>query len=182
MVNEAVHAELVALLPRLRRFARGLAGTADQADDLVQAACERALSRIQQWTPGTRLDSWMFRIIQTIWLDERRAVKVRSGGGTVEAEAAGAELSADGEREMEAHMTFDAVRRAMVKLPEEQQAVLMLVCVEGQTYKEAAETLSIPIGTVMSRLARARVALMREMGEEAGQDRGNIVRFGAPEG
>jgi RNA polymerase sigma-70 factor (ECF subfamily) len=82
---------------------------------------------------------------------------------------------------MEAHMTFDAVRRAMVKLPEEQQAVLMLVCVEGQTYKEAAETLSIPIGTVMSRLARARVALIREMGEEVGQDRGNVVRFGAPE-
>jgi RNA polymerase sigma-70 factor (ECF subfamily) len=181
MVNEAVHAELVALLPRLRRFARGLAGTADQADDLVQAACERALSRIQQWTPGTRLDSWMFRIIQTIWLDERRALKVRAGGGTVEAESAGPELSTDGEREMEAHMTFDAVRRAMVKLPEEQQAVLMLVCVEGQTYKEAAETLSIPIGTVMSRLARARVALMREMGEDAGQERGNVVRIGGPE-
>src|SRR5690349_10566665 len=181
MVDEAVHAELVALLPRLRRFARGLAGTADQADDLVQAACERALSRIQQWTPGTRLDSWMFRIIQTIWLDERRAVKVRHGGGTVEAEAAGAELSADGERDMEAHMTFDAARRAMARLPEEQQAVLMLVCVEGQTYKEAAETLSIPIGTVMSRLARARVALMREMGEDAGQERGNIVRFSGPE-
>jgi RNA polymerase sigma-70 factor (ECF subfamily) len=181
MVNEAVHAELVALLPRLRRFARGLAGTADQADDLVQAACERALARIQQWTPGTRLDSWMFRIIQTIWLDERRSVKVRAGEGTVEADAAGAELSADGVRDMEAHLTFDAVRRAMVKLPEEQQSVLMLVCVEGQTYKEAADTLSIPIGTVMSRLARARLALVREMGEEAAESRGNIVRFGGPE-
>lgn len=181
MVNEAVHAELVALLPRLRRFARGLAGTADQADDLVQAACERALSRIQQWTPGTRLDSWMFRIIQTIWLDERRALKVRAGGGTVEAEDAGAELSADGVREMEAHITFDAVRRAMVRLPEEQQAVLMLVCVEGQTYKEAADTLSIPIGTVMSRLARARLALIREMGEESVDPHGKIVRFGGPE-
>jgi RNA polymerase sigma-70 factor, ECF subfamily len=178
MVNEAVHAELVALLPRLRRFARGLAGTADQADDLVQAACERALSRIQQWTPGTRLDSWMFRIVQTIWLDERRSVKVRSGEGTIEAEMAGAELSVDGMREMESHLTFDAVRRAMAKLPEEQQAVLMLVCVEGQTYKEAAETLSIPIGTVMSRLARARLALAREMGEEAAEARGNVVRFG----
>jgi RNA polymerase sigma-70 factor (ECF subfamily) len=177
MVIDAVHAELVALLPRLRRFARGLAGTADQADDLVQAACERALSRIQQWTPGTRLDSWMFRIIQTIWLDERRAVRVRAGSGTVEAATAGSELSADGARELEAHMTFDAVRRAMGKLPEEQQAVLMLVCVEGQTYKEAAETLSIPIGTVMSRLARARVALVRQIGE----GNNNIVRFGGPE-
>lgn len=172
-----MHAQLVALLPRLRRFARGLAGTADRADDLVQAACERALSRIQQWTPGTRLDSWMFRIIQTIWLDERRAAKVRSGEGTVEAEDAGAELSVDGSREMEAHLTFDAVRRAMARLPEEQQAVLMLVCVEGQTYKEAADALSIPIGTVMSRLARARVALMREMGE-SGDKPNNVVRLG----
>lgn len=176
-VDQSVHAQLVALLPRLRRFARGLAGTADRADDLVQAACERALSRIQQWTPGTRLDSWMFRIIQTIWLDERRAAKVRSGEGTVEAEDAGAELSADGTREMEAHLTFDAVRRAMKRLPEEQQAVLMLVCVEGQTYKEAADSLAIPIGTVMSRLARARTALMREMGE-SGEKQGNIVRLG----
>jgi RNA polymerase sigma-70 factor (ECF subfamily) len=178
MVDESVHAQLVALLPRLRRFARGLAGTADQADDLVQAACERALSRIQQWTPGTRLDSWMFRIIQTIWLDERRSVKVRSGEGTVEAENAGAELSVDGARDMEAHLTFDAVRRAMTKLPEEQQAVLMLVCVEGQTYKEAADTLAIPIGTVMSRLARARLALVREMGEQASGLQGNVVRLG----
>lgn len=178
MVDESVHAQLVALLPRLRRFARGLAGTADQADDLVQAACERALSRIQQWTPGTRLDSWMFRIIQTIWLDERRSVKVRSGEGTVEAENAGAELSVDGARDIEAHLTFDAVRRAMTKLPEEQQAVLMLVCVEGQTYKEAADTLAIPIGTVMSRLARARLALVREMGEQASGLQGNVVRLG----
>lgn len=178
MVDESVNAQLVALLPRLRRFARGLAGTADQADDLVQAACERALSRIEQWTPGTRLDSWMFRIIQTIWLDERRSVKVRSGEGTIEAEDAGAELSVDGMKEMESHLTFDAVRRAMARLPQEQQAVLMLVCVEGQTYKEAADTLSIPIGTVMSRLARARLALVREMGGAA-DEQNNVVRFGA---
>src|SRR5215468_467199 len=87
VVDEQVRSQLTALLPRLRRFARGLAGTADQADDLVQAACERALSRIAQWTPGTRLDSWMFRIVQTIWLDDRRAAKVRSGQGQVEAQS-----------------------------------------------------------------------------------------------
>jgi Asp-tRNA(Asn)/Glu-tRNA(Gln) amidotransferase A subunit family amidase len=77
-VDPAIQAELVALLPRLRRFARGLAGVPDQADDLVQAACEKALSRIHQWTPGTRLDSWMFRIVQTTWLDQKRAQKVRT--------------------------------------------------------------------------------------------------------
>jgi RNA polymerase sigma-70 factor (ECF subfamily) len=87
-MDGAVQAELVALLPRLRRFARGLAGAPDQADDLVQAACERAIARIHQWTPGTRLDSWMFRIVQTIWLDEKRAQRVRGGDSNVEPEAA----------------------------------------------------------------------------------------------
>lgn len=174
-LDERVRAEMVALLPRLRRFARGLAGTADQADDLVQAACERAIARIEQWTPGTRLDSWMFRIVQTIWLDERRAAKVRTGEGRVEAaEAADPELTVDGVRRMEAHLTYDAVRRAIANLPEEQRAVMLLVCVEGQTYKEAADTLSIPIGTVMSRLARARLGLSRVLGEMGG---GNIVRL-----
>ncbi|HEX9466402.1 MAG TPA: RNA polymerase sigma factor [Alphaproteobacteria bacterium] len=175
-LDERVRAEMVALLPRLRRFARGLVGAPDQADDLVQAACERAIARIEQWTPGTRLDSWMFRIVQTIWLDERRAAKVRTGEGRIDAaEATDPELSVDGVRRMEAHLTYDAVRRAIAKLPEEQRLVIMLVCVEGQTYKEAADTLGIPIGTVMSRLARARAGLTREIGESGA---GNVVRLG----
>lgn len=174
-LDERVRAEMVALLPRLRRFARGLAGVADQADDLVQAACERAIARIDQWTPGTRLDSWMFRIVQTIWLDERRAAKVRTGEGRIDAaEAVDPELSVNGARQMEAHLTYDAVRRVIAKLPEEQRLVIMLVCVEGQTYKEAADSLGIPIGTVMSRLARARASLVRELGEIG---TGNIIRF-----
>ena len=144
---------------------------------ISQAACERALSRIEQFTPGTRLDSWMFRIVQTIWLDERRAAKVRTGQGQVDAATAEPELTVDGVRRMEAHLTFDAVRRAMAKLPDEQRAVMGLVCIDGQTYKEAAETLSIPIGTVMSRLARARLALARELAE-GGEGGTNIVRLG----
>ncbi len=169
VVNEdtlrQVREEMVALLPRLRRFARGLAGAPDQADDLVQAACERALTRIDQWQPGTRLDSWMFRIVQTIWLDERRAVKVRTGEGRIDAEMAEDELAFDGGRGLEAHMTYEAVRAAMATLPEDQRAVLVLVCVEGQSYKEAAAALDIPIGTVMSRLARARAGLVKRLGE-----------------
>jgi RNA polymerase sigma-70 factor (ECF subfamily) len=160
-----VREEMVALLPRLRRFARGLAGVPDQADDLVQAACERALTRIDQWQPGTRLDSWMFRIVQTIWLDERRAVKVRTGEGRIDAEMVEDELAFDGGRGLEAHMTYEAVRAAMATLPEDQRAVLVLVCVEGQSYKEAAAALDIPIGTVMSRLARARAGLVKRLGE-----------------
>ncbi len=183
MLDAQVRSEMIALLPRLRRFARGLTGVADQADDLVQAACERALTRIDQWTPGTRLDSWMFRIVQTIWLDERRAAKVRVGQGQVAAaEAVDPELTVDGVRRMEAHLTFDAVRRAMERLPDDQRAVMMVVCVEGQTYKEAAETLSIPIGTVMSRLARARMALARTLGDSGGEGSTNVVRIGSTPG
>ncbi|MBI3454090.1 MAG: RNA polymerase sigma factor [Rhodospirillales bacterium] len=182
VLDAQVRDQMIALLPRLRRFARGLAGTADQADDLVQAACERAITRIGQWTPGTRLDSWMFRIIQTIWLDERRAVKVRGGDNRLDpAEATEPELTVDGVRRMEAHLTFDAVRRAMGGLPEDQRVVLMLVCVEGLTYKEAAETLAVPIGTVMSRLARARLALAHKLGESATGDAvgDRVVRLGS---
>jgi RNA polymerase sigma-70 factor, ECF subfamily len=189
-LDDGVRAQMVALLPRLRRFARGLAGEADKADDLVQAACERALLRIHQWTPGTRLDSWMFRIIQTIWLDEKRARRVRGGDANVDPElAVEPQLTIDGVRGVEAQITFAAVRRAMEKLPEEQRGVMMLVCVEGQTYKEAADILSIPIGTVMSRLARARAALIRMLGpnivddaSNPGTEAPNVVRLGKPDG
>ncbi len=178
VADESVRAQMIALLPRLRRFARSLAGTADQADDLVQAACERALARIDQWTPGTRLDSWMFRIVQTIWLDDRRATRVRLGEGHVTAEAAEPELVVDGAGRMESRMTLAAVRRAMGRLPEEQRAVLTLVCVEGLTYREASDALGVPIGTVMSRLARARSALVRDLGEGQAGTTGNVVRLG----
>jgi len=150
--------QLVALLPRLRRFARGLSGNADRADDLVQAACERALARMEQWTPGTRLDSWMYRIVRTIWIDEIRARAVRERAH--EREELG-ERVVDGERDMEAKLTMEAVREAVGELPAEQRETLMLIAVEGVSYKEAAEIMDVPIGTVMSRLARARAALTR---------------------
>ena len=177
-----LRAEMVALLPRLRRFARGLAGAPDQADDLVQAACERALRRIDQYQPGTRLDSWMFRIVQTIYLDDRRAAKVRTGEGRIDASLVEDELAFDGGRGLEAHMTYEAVRAAIAKLPEEQRVVLTIVCVEGQSYKEAAAALEIPIGTVMSRLNRARLALLGELGcddpaADARPSEFNINRF-----
>jgi RNA polymerase sigma-70 factor (ECF subfamily) len=183
VMDPVIQAELVSLLPRLRRFARGLAGVVDQADDLVQAACERAIRRIHQFEPGTRLDSWMFRIIQTIWLDQKRAQKVRTGEGRVDADSplVEPELTVDGEREMEAHITYDAVRRAMTRLPEEQRTVMMLVCVDGRSYKEAADSLGIPIGTVMSRLSRARTALSRQLGVVTHETVGNVVRL-KPEG
>lgn len=169
--------QLVALLPRLRRFARGLTGSLDRADDLVQAACERALARMEQWTPGTRLDSWMFRIVRTIWIDELRARAVRQRAA--ERQEDEIERAFDGERFMEAHMTMQAVREAVALLPPEQREILLLVAVEGVSYKEAAAILDIPIGTVMSRLARGRAALIRllQKPQEQGGGAQKIVRL-----
>lgn len=155
--------ELVAILPRLRRFALGLTRNGAQADDLVQNACEKAITRIDQWEPGTRLDSWMFRIIQTTHIDQIRGQKRRDS--YLEVISNQGEPSFDGERAAEASMTLDAVRRAIYNLPDEQRAVVMLVSVEGLSYKEAAETLEIPMGTLTSRLVRARTALARMMNE-----------------
>ena len=152
---------LGALLPRLRRFAVNLAGSADDGDELVQAACERALARSHQWEPGTRLDSWLYRIIHSIWIDQLRARKVRAH---LPLDAVEAQTRAAADHPAEARLTLDAVRRVLAELPEEQRAVMLLVCADGFTYKEAAAALDIPIGTVMSRLARARLALMTRLG------------------
>ena len=155
--------QLVAVLPRLRRFARGLAGSAIEADDLVQAACERALARRHQFQEGTRFDSWMFRIVQTIWIDQIRARKVRRE----DAELSGVKVGSDEPvRRLEARLSLGDVRRAVACLPTDQRAALLLVTVDGLSYKEAAAVVGVPVGTIMSRLARARVALQAQL--EAG--------------
>lgn len=150
--------ELIALLPRFRRFALGLTRNGDAADDLVQAALEKAIARFDQWQAGTRLDSWVYRIIQTTHIDQIRSQKRQSQ--FLEVVENQGEKSIDGQAAAEAHMTLDAVRHAIYNLPEQQRAVIMLVSVEGLSYKEAAEALSIPIGTLTSRLVRGRTALM----------------------
>ena len=153
--------DLVALLPRLRRFALGLTGSTDQADDLVQTGCLKALERSAQWQPGTNLASWMFRILQNTWLDQRRTETRRNT--VADSEKVERQIGEDGEH---GHETRDELRRVEVlirDLPQEQRAVLLLVCVEGLSYKETAETLEVPIGTVMSRLARARGRLADQL-------------------
>ncbi len=153
--------ELVSLLPRFRRFARVLARREDLADDLLQAACERALSRLDQWQPGTRLDSWMYRIMQTVWIDWTRKQRVRGVSEPLDTQPE--PMGSDGRQVMESHLQLAAVREAIARLPDEQRAVLGLVTIEGLPYKEAAEVLGIPVGTVMSRLARARARLTQEV-------------------
>ncbi len=157
--------QLVAVLPRLRRFARGLTGSATEADDLVQAACERALARAHQFQEGTRFDSWMFRIVQTIWIDQLRAREVRKEDGNVAEERLGSDAPVRG---IEARLALSEVRNAVDRLPQDQRMTLMLVTVEGLSYKEAAEVAGVPVGTIMSRLARARIALQQHLDAGAG--------------
>jgi RNA polymerase sigma-70 factor (ECF subfamily) len=157
--------QLIAVLPRLRRFARGLTGSAVEADDLVQAACERALARQQQFQEGTRFDSWMFRIVQTIWIDQIRSREVRKESGEIVEERLGSDEPV---RRVEARLALDEVRRAVSCLPPDQRAALLLVTVDGLSYKEAAEVVQVPVGTIMSRLARARIALHQHLDAGSG--------------
>lgn len=162
MVNSVteVRTEIAALLPRLRRFGRTLARTREDADDLVQMAVEKALTRTDQWTPGTRLDSWMFRIMQTTWIDELRARERR--GQTFVPEEQGEHV---GVATHDAQIDALAVRKAVSRLGDDQRAVVGLVLVEGLSYQEAAGVLDIPVGTLTSRLARAREALQSMLGD-----------------
>ena len=152
---------IVALLPRLRGFARALARSHDAADDLVQATCEKALRHGESWTPGTRLDAWLFRIMRNHWIDTVR--RTRPEIPVDGEEIAGALPVEDGQRTAEARLTLADVRAIADALPDEQRMVLMLVCVEEMSYRETADMLDVPIGTVMSRLARARAALVAAM-------------------
>jgi RNA polymerase sigma-70 factor (ECF subfamily) len=155
-VTEDIHERVVAFIPRLRRFAFSLTGDWDRMDELVQDTCERALTRQDQWTPGTSLESWMCRIAQNLWKDGLKSKKNRT---QVSDESLHFLTGVDGRREMEDRLTLKAVMVAISKLPADQRLVLALVCIDGQTYAETAEILEIPIGTVMSRLARARQVL-----------------------
>jgi RNA polymerase sigma-70 factor (ECF subfamily) len=161
----AFEQELLALLPRLRRFARGLTHHPADADDLCQAAIERALKSRDQWQEGTRLDSWMYRITRNIWIDNRRASARRGVHGDIDDGVM--QIADDSHRRMEASLELNDVDKAMALLPDEQREAVILVLVEGYAYKEAAEILEVPIGTLTSRLVRGREALVRELGEAA---------------
>ncbi|MEQ1610699.1 MAG: sigma-70 family RNA polymerase sigma factor [Hyphomonadaceae bacterium] len=154
--------ELRALLPRLRRFGHALTGSADDGDDLVQDALEKALSREGQYREGTRLDSWMYKIMQNAWIDNRRANARRARVIQPMSEDIIA-VSEDGRETFDEQINLRQVREMMTRLHEDERAVLSLVSIDGLTYQQAADTLDVPIGTVMSRLARARNKLLKLM-------------------
>lgn len=158
---QAFERELLTLLPRLRRFARSLARDSADADDLCQAALERALKARGQWQPGTRLDAWMYRIMRNCWIDEVRARTRRSQ--TFAPEEAGAAIGVDAHEDVERRAELNQVDRAMAELPAEQREVIALVLVEGLAYREAAGILEIPMGTLTSRLTRGRQALAKRL-------------------
>lgn len=151
---------LVELLPRLRRFALSLSQSPHEADDLVQAAVERALRHADSWTPGTALDSWMYRIVQNLWRDELRAHRRRAEPLDEVTEVMGE----DGREVNLNQIQWAETRAAMASLPEDQRLVLSLVVLDGLSYQQAAETLDVPVGTVMSRLSRARARLAERLG------------------
>lgn len=161
-MTDDVRQQIIDLLPRLRAFARSLAPSWDQADDLVQLTVEKGLRNLSGFAEGTRLDSWLFRIMRNAWIDQLRATRHVVEIGQVD--AAQQLMGEDGRRVTEARLELERVRGAMAGLPQEQREVLMLVCVEGLRYREAADALDIPVGTVMSRLARARSALASDLG------------------
>lgn len=155
---DAFEVELAALLPRLRRFGRALARDSADADDLVQTALERALKARGQWVPGTRLDSWMLRIMRNCWIDETRSRTRRARRQAPEED--GLDVGDPAANPEQAAAMRD-VDRAMAALPEQQREVIALVLVEGLAYREAADVLDIPIGTLTSRLTRGRQALVQ---------------------
>ncbi|HEX2842602.1 RNA polymerase sigma factor [Hyphomicrobium sp.] len=155
---DEIQSRMIQLLPRLRRFALALTGDKDKADDLVQDTCERALAHLDQWKPGTSLDSWMYRIAQNIWVDHHRGRRAQ-GGDQRHLDEIEDVVGIDGRNVTESRLTLAAVTEGISRLPADQQVLVAMVCVEGISYKEAAGILGIPIGTVMSRLSRARQAL-----------------------
>lgn len=143
-------------MPRLWRYGLVLSRQKHVADDLVQATCVRALERAAQFVTGTRLDRWLLTIMHSIWLNELRSQRVRQGQGFVDAQE---ELSFDGETQAQDQVLAAQVIKRVNALPEAQRETVFLAYVEGLSYKEIAEVLHIPVGTVMSRLAAARLKL-----------------------
>jgi RNA polymerase sigma-70 factor (ECF subfamily) len=154
-----VYERMVKLHPRLRRFLYSLTGGADFSEDLAQETYVRALAHLDQWQPGTRIDSWMFRIAQNLWIDHKRMQRFR--GEAIDIDLIGDLLSCDGQIIAENRILLQELRKDIAQMSLDQRNVIRLVCGYGMSYKETGKILNLPAGTVMSRLARARDALQK---------------------
>lgn len=144
------------LYPRLWRYALSLTRRRDWAEDLAQQTCLRALEKADNFEPGTNLDRWLFRVMHNLWINELRSRKTRMGEGTVAIEETDVP---DKKPESEANIFHGEVLKAVNDLPDAQRECVILAYVEGYSYKECADILGTPIGTIMSRLATARAKL-----------------------
>lgn len=152
--------ELLEVLPNIRRFAVSLTGNVADADDLLQSTVERLLTK--GLPDDAEVLPWSLRVCRNLWIDETRAQKVRRDA-TREPAAQGEQVL-EGERQVLGEMTLAEVQQVLQSMSEDQRSVLELVAVEGYSYKEAAAVLEVPLGTVMSRLARARSTLAERSG------------------
>jgi RNA polymerase sigma-70 factor, ECF subfamily len=149
---------LIDALPRLHRFARMLCRPPLEPDDLIQATCERALSRQDQFAPDTRLDSWLFAIMHSIWKNDLRRLGTERASST---HSVSSPASVDGESVAIGKIFLAEVLSHLSRLPPDQAAAITLVNLDGLTYAAAADVLGIPQGTLESRIARGRIALGR---------------------
>ena len=161
--SDQIRAQVLVELPRLRRFAIALTGSVADGDDLVQDTVERALRNLHRWEPGTQMDCWLFRIARNRFIDGKRAAK-RQNLVPMEAAEGLAATALDGARAAEARMELHAVDAALQTLPDEQREALALVLIEGLPYRQAADLLGIPIGTLTSGIGRARQSLAQALG------------------
>ncbi|MGZ8362930.1 MAG: RNA polymerase sigma factor [Caulobacteraceae bacterium] len=160
--------KVAALLPKLRRFALALTGSPADADDVVQSAVEKALTRAEQWRPGTSLDSWMYRIVQNHWIDQRRTAARR--GATADLDGVALHIAGeDGRETTERRALLRSAWAAFEALSPDLRQAAALVILNGASYQEAAETLNVPIGTIMSRVSRSRKALEQAVNGVPGQ-------------
>jgi RNA polymerase sigma-70 factor, ECF subfamily len=156
-VIQDIHDRMVKLLPRLRRFVQSRARGLDSTEDLIQETYVRALTHLNQWQPGTRLDSWMFRIAQNLWIDHMRAEKIR--GDVVDIGLIDDLFFCDGRSVAESRLALQDLRKDIARLSRRQRRVIRLVCEYGLSHEQAGKILGLPARTIMSRLARARDAL-----------------------
>ena len=154
--------DLIDFIPNLRRFAISLTRSRDLADDLVQVTAEKAFAARDRFDPGTRFDAWLFRIMRNSWIDMTRRAKTQ--GTQLDIDDIPEAAIVDGTQVVETNLMLKSAQQAMNALPADQREVMLLVCVEEMSYKEAADVIGVPTGTVMSRLSRARLAVAKKMG------------------
>lgn len=166
---DTVRQGLSPCLTRLWRYGWVLSRQRHVADDLVQATCVRALERAGHYQPGTRLDRWLFSILHSIWLNEVRSQQVRKGQGFVDSDDL---ASTDESQALETQILASQVMRRVQDLPEALRESVFLAYVEGLSYREISDIQQIPMGTVMSRLAAARIRLAHTMNPATQQSGG----------